>query len=158
VDWESAALRAEALDLRVVLLRTGLVFGNGSGIWPLLRRVFSLGLGGKLGSGRQWVPWIHVEDEIGIIAHTVENDSYSGPVNLVSPGIVTNAELTKAVASVLKRPAFLPAPAFALKLMLGDLGRSVLESERAIPKVALSHGYEFKHPELRGALQSLIGS
>jgi uncharacterized protein (TIGR01777 family) len=158
LGWESAAFRAETLGMRVVVLRTGLVFGNGSGIWPLLRRVFSLGLGGKLGSGRQWVPWIHLEDEIGIIAQAVENDTYAGPVNLASPGIVSNAELTKTVASVLKRPAFLPAPAFALKLVLGDLGRSVLESERAIPKTALAHGYEFRHPELRGALQNLIGS
>lgn len=158
VGWESAAVRAEALGMRVVMLRTGLVFGNGSGIWPLLKRVFSLGLGGKLGSGKQWAPWIHLDDEVGIIAHALENENYSGPVNLVAPGAVTNKELTQTVASVLNRPAFLPAPAFALKLVLGDLGRSVLESERAQPKVALTQGYDFKHPELRGALQNLIAS
>ena len=158
VGWESAAGRAEALGMRVVMLRTGIVFGNGSGIWPLLKRVFGLGLGGKLGSGRQWVPWIHLDDEVGIIARALENESYSGPVNVSAPGEVTNAELTSTVASVLKRPAFLPAPALMLKLVLGDLGRSILESQRAQPKAALSHGYEFKHPELRGALQSLIGS
>lgn len=156
--WESAAHRAEALGLRVVLLRTGLVLGNGSGMWPLLRRVFRFGLGGRLGSGNQWMPWIHLDDEVGIIVETLENESYSGPVNLAAPGCVTNVDFTATVAKVLKRPAFLPTPGFALKLLLGDLGRTILESQRALPKAAVERGYTFQFPELSGALQNLIGS
>jgi uncharacterized protein (TIGR01777 family) len=154
--WESAACHAQAAGLRVVLLRTGLVLGNGGGMWKMVRRIFSLGLGGRLGSGKQWMPWIHLDDEVGIIMHTLENSSISGAVNLCAPNPVTNAEFTAAVAGVLKKPAVLPAPAFAMKLMLGDLGRSILESQRAVPKVAAARGYEFQHPELTGALRHLM--
>jgi uncharacterized protein len=104
------------------------------------------------------MPWIHLDDEIGIIAEALENSSYSGPMNLAAPNPITNAELTAAVAGALKKPAILPVPSFALKLMMGDLGRSILESQRAIPKAALARGYEFKYPELAGALQDLIGA
>jgi hypothetical protein len=157
-NWESAARRAQALGMRVVLLRTGLVLGQGGGMWPTLRHVFNSRMGGKLGSGRQWMPWIHLDDEVGIIAEALENSGYSGPVNLAAPNPVTNAELTSAVAGALKKPAIFPVPAFVLKMALGDLGRSILESQRAVPKAALSRGYQFKHPELSGALQSLIGA
>ncbi len=154
--WESAACHAQAAGLRVVLLRTGLVLGNGGGMCKMVRRIFGLGLGGRLGSGKQWMPWIHLDDEVGIIMQALENSSISGAVNLCSPNPVTNAEFTAAVASVLKKPAVLPAPAFAMKLMLGDLGRSILESQRAVPKVATARGYEFQHPELTGALRHLL--
>jgi len=154
--WESAACRAQAAGLRVVLLRTGLVLGNGGGMWEVVRRVFGLRLGGRLGSGKQWMPWIHIDDEVGIVMHALENSSVSGPVNLSSPNPVTNAEFTSTLASALRKPAFLPAPAFALKMVLGDLGRSILESQRAVPKVAAARGYEFKHPELAGAFTDLL--
>ncbi len=157
-NWESAACRAQALGMRVVLLRTGLVLGQDGGMWPTLRRVFNSRLGGRLGSGKQWMPWIHLDDEVGIIAEALENSSYSGPVNLAAPNPVTNAELTRAVAAALKKPAIFPVPALVLKMALGDLGRSILESQRAVPKAALSRGYQFKHPELSGALQNLIGA
>ncbi len=154
-DWEAAANRVQALGMRVVLLRTGMVLGQDGAAWPMLRRVFSFCLGGRLGDGRQWVPWIHLDDEVGIILHTLENQSISGPVNLVSPDPVTNAELTKAIARTVRRPAIFHAPAFALKFALGGFGSVLLDSQRLQPQAALSAGYEFIHPNLDGALAAL---
>jgi uncharacterized protein (TIGR01777 family) len=154
--WESAACHAQAAGLRVVLLRTGLVLGNGGGMWKMVRRIFGLGLGGRLGTGKQWMPWIHIDDEVGIIMHALENAGVSGPVNLSAPNPVTNVEFTSMLASALKKPAFLPTPAFAMKTVLGDLGRSILESQRAVPQVATVRGYEFQHPDLAGAFRDLL--
>lgn len=155
-DWEAAANRAQTLGMRVVLLRTGMVLGKDGAAWPLLRRVFSLCLGGRLGDGKQWVPWIHLEDEVGIILHAIENTHVSGPVNLVAPEPVTNIEFTRAVARAVHRPAIIPAPAFALRLVLGEFADVLLDSQRVEPKVALASGYQFRHPELDGALRSLV--
>ena len=154
-DWEAAANRAQALGMRVVLLRTGMVLGKDGGAWPMLSRVFKFCLGGRLGDGKQWVPWIHLDDEVGIILHTVEHPSISGPINLVAPNPVTNAELTTAIARVVKRPAIFHAPAFALKLALGGLGSVVLDSQRLQPLAALNAGYEFKYLSLDDALASI---
>ncbi len=154
-DWEAAANRVEALGMRVVLLRTGVVLGKDGGAWPLLRRVFSFCLGGRLGDGKQWMPWIHLDDEVGIILHTVEHQSISGPVNLVAPHPVTNADFTKSIARVVKRPAIFHVPAFALKLALRGLGGVLLDSLRLQPQVALNAGYKFKHPYLNNALAAL---
>lgn len=155
-DWEAAANRAQALGMRVVLLRTGMVIGQDGGAWPLLRRVFSFCLGGRLGDGKQWVPWIHLDDEVGIILHAVERPNITGPVNLVAPHPVTNAELTAAISRTVKRPAIFHAPAFALKLALGGLGSVVLDSQRLQPLAALNAKYEFKHPYLNNALTELL--
>ncbi|MEI6534994.1 MAG: TIGR01777 family oxidoreductase [Verrucomicrobiaceae bacterium] len=155
-DWEAAANRAQALGARVVLLRTGMVLGKDGGAWPLLRRVFSFCLGGRLGDGKQWVPWIHLDDEVGIILHMIEHPGISGPVNLAAPNPVTNAELTAAISRALKRPAILHAPAFALKLALGGLGSVVLESQRLQPQAALNAGYEFKYRDLGETLRVLL--
>jgi uncharacterized protein (TIGR01777 family) len=155
-EWEGCAMRAADLGLRVVLLRTGMVLGNGGGSWPLLKKIFKFGLGSRLGDGRQYVPWIHLEDEVGIILHALEHESYQGPVNLTAPNPVTNAEMTRLFARQLKRPTFLPAPAFALKLIMGDLSTIVLDSQRVVPKVAQDNGYHFKHPTLEEALVSLL--
>lgn len=155
-EWENCAMRAKALGLRVVLLRTGMVLGNDGGSWPLLKKIFKLCLGSRLGVGRQFVPWIHLDDEVGIILHALEHEQYLGPVNLTAPNPVTNAELTHLFARHLKRPTFIPVPAFMLKLMLGDLATIVLDSQRVMPKVAQDNGYHFKHPRLEEALLSLI--
>lgn len=155
-EWEEAARGALALGTRVVLLRTGLVLGRESGAWPQLRRVFNARLGSRLGDGKQWVPWIHLDDEVGIILEAVENPAYNGPVNLMAPNPVTNAELTTEIASTLKKSTFLPVPSLALKLVMGEASSMVLTSLRAKPEVALANGYTFKHPELRGALASLV--
>lgn len=154
--WESAARRAEELGVRVVTLRTGMVLGKDGGAFPLLRRVFGLGLGGRLGSGAQWMPWIHVHDAARMIRLAVDNDSIRGPLNLCAPGAVTNAEFTRALAASLKRPAFFHAPAFALRLFLRGMAEEMLlGSQRAAPKKALEAGYAFEFPKLEEALASL---
>lgn len=155
-EWEEGALHAADQGLRVVLLRTGMVLGDGGGSWPLLKKIFQLGLGSRLGDGRQYVPWIHLEDEVGIILHALEQESYQGPVNLAAPNPVTNAEMTRLIARFLKRPTFIPAPAFALRMISGELSTLVLASQRVMPKAAQDHGYQFKHPTLEEALVSLL--
>lgn len=155
-EWEGAACRALPLGVRVVLLRTGMVLGRDGGAWPLLKRIFNARLGSRLGNGKQWVPWIHLEDEVGIILDALENPAYSGPVNLAAPNPATNAEMTRLIAELLNKPTFLPVPAFALRLVLGELGSIVLDSVRAKPGAALEHGYRFKYPELDHALAMCV--
>ncbi len=155
--WEAAAAGAvEAFGARVVMLRTGLVLGTHGGALPLMRRAFAFGVGGRLGSGRQWMPWIHLEDEVALILHAVENASLSGPVNMTAPNPVTNAEFTRLLAGALRRPAFFHAPAFAIKA-LGGMGREMLLSgQRALPVAAEAAGFRFQYPELAGALAQLL--
>lgn len=155
-EWEGAACRALPLGVRVVLLRTGMVLGRDGGAWPLLKRIFNARLGSRLGSGKQWVPWIHIDDEVGIILDALENAAYNGPVNLASPNPATNAKLSSQIAGLLNKPTFLPVPGFALKLVLGELGSVVLDSVRAKPEFALTHGYQFKYPELHHALAMCV--
>jgi uncharacterized protein len=155
-EWEAEAGRAESCGMRVVRLRTGMVLGRDGGAWPLLKRVFGLGLGGRLGSGKQWVPWIHLEDEIGIILHALENPPCAGPVNAASPNPVTNAEMTAIIAGLLKRPAFFHAPESGLRFLLGEFAGVLLDSQRVEPRAARGGGYEFRYPVLRDALASLV--
>jgi hypothetical protein len=155
--WEKAALRAESLGMRVVLLRIAMVLGRDGGAFPLLRRVFGLGLGGRLGSGEQWMSWIHVDDAAAIVLKAIETESVSGPVNLCAPEAVTNAEFTRKLAAALKRPAFFHAPAVALRLLLRGMAEEMLlGSQRVIPGVATGMGYTFSHPTLDRALQALV--
>ncbi|MFZ4777301.1 MAG: TIGR01777 family oxidoreductase [Terrimicrobiaceae bacterium] len=152
--WEAATVPAAAAGVRVVLVRIGFVIGNG-GAMSLIRPAFRLGLGGRLGSGRQWMSCIHVEDVAGMILWALRDDRISGPVNAVMPDPVTNLEFTKTLAESLHRPAILPAPAFALKLALGDLSHVMLDSARVMPGVAARLGYSYRFPTLAGAFQSL---
>lgn len=156
-EWESAASQAETLGMRVVSLRTGMVLGTDGGAFPLLRRIFGFGLGGRLGSGKQWMPWIHVEDASGLILRALTEKSMRGAINLVAPEAVTNATFTQALAEALKRPAFCHAPAFALRLLLrGMADEMFLGSQRVNPRVAAELGYHFAHPTLSSALQALV--
>ncbi|MFZ4764276.1 MAG: TIGR01777 family oxidoreductase [Roseimicrobium sp.] len=155
-EWEGAACRALPLGVRVVLLRTGMVLGRDGGAWPLLQRIFSHGLGSRLGNGRQWVPWIHLEDEVGIILEALENPAFNGPVNLAAPHPATNADLTRLIAELLNKPTFLPVPSFMLRMVMGELGHIVLDSARVKPQAALEHGYKFKYPELDHALAMCV--
>lgn len=155
--WEAAAQRAEALGIRVVMLRTGMVLGRDGGAYPLLKRVFALGLGGRLGSGAQWMPWIHLHDAVGLIRFALVNDSLYGPLNLCAPEAVTNAEFTRTLAAALKRPAFFHAPAFAMRLLLRDMASEMLlGSQRVTPQRAVEAGYAFEFPTLKKALSSLV--
>ena len=119
-EWEVAAQNAEALGMRVVYLRTGVVLGEG-GALAKMKLPFKLGAGGRLGSGKQWMSWIHVDDEVALILHALENDAIRGPLNATAPTPVTNADFTKAFGRAMHRPAILPAPAFALKIALGEM-------------------------------------
>lgn len=155
--WEKAARRASGLGMRVVHLRTSMVLGKDGGAFPLLRRVFNLGIGGRLGTGEQWMSWIHVDDEAELIVKAVETDTVSGPLNLCAPNPVTNAEFTRQLATTLKRPAFFHAPAFALRLMLrGMADEMLLGGQRGVPRVAVEAGHAFAHPTLDGALKALV--
>lgn len=155
--WEMAAHMAENLGLRVITLRTGMVLGRDGGAFPLLRRVFSSGLGGRLGSGQQWMSWIHIDDAVHLILKSITTETVSGPVNLCTPEPVTNAEFTQKLAAALHRPAFFHAPAFALKLLLrGMADEMLLSGQRAIPRIATELGYRFAHPDLSSALKALV--
>lgn len=156
-QWEEATGTAEAAGVRVVHLRTGLVLGRGAPLMNVLGLVFSLGLGGQLGSGRQYWPWISLADQVGAIRHLLAAD-VSGPVNLAAPNPVTNAEFTETLARVLHRPALLRVPGFVLPLVLRDFARaSVIGGQRAVPAKLLATGYSFTHPDLEDALRVALG-
>jgi uncharacterized protein (TIGR01777 family) len=153
--WEAEADRAAEFGLRVVKLRIGFVLGKGGGGLAQMVLPFRAFVGGRLGSGKQWMPWIHVDDVAEMFVQAVENE-VSGVWNATSPNPVTNAEFTREMGNVLHRPAMLPVPLFGLKLAFGELAKYMVESERAIPDAALTHGYQFRYPELRGALRNLL--
>ncbi len=152
--WEAEALKAG--DVRTVLLRTALVLGKGSGALGVMAPFFRAGLGGPLGDGQQWMSWIHLEDEVRLALFAVENLDIRGPLNASAPWPVRNADFTQTLARKLHRPAFLRAPAFALRL-LGDLSHELLDSKRVLPAAALEHGYGFRFSELEPALKDLLG-
>ena len=154
-EWEAEATRAESLGVRVVVVRIGFVIGKG-GALRLIGPLFKFGLGGKLGSGRQWMSTVHVEDVAGIIVWALNNQALSGPVNAVMPEPVRNSEFTKELARCVSRPAILAAPAFALRLSLGQLSHLMLDSNRVAPKVCLEKGYRHQFPTLRAALADAV--
>jgi uncharacterized protein len=155
-EWEAAALAAQDLGMRVVLLRTGVVLGQHGGAFPLMKMAFRLGLGGRLGSGKQWMSWIHEQDEVALLLWAIENASVAGPINLCAPNPVTNAEYTRLLAAQLKRPAFLHVPAFALRLLARGLAEEMLlGSQKAFPRIATDLGYQFAYPHLADAFSAL---
>jgi len=154
-SWEHAADAASKYGTRVVNIRIGVVLGSKGGAFPLLRRVFSLGLGGRLGDGLAWMPWIHADDVVGLIMAALDHDSWSGPINAVAPGIVRNSAFTSSLSAALHRPAPFPAPAFALRTVLGEMADVILSSQRVTPARALELGYNFKFADLSSALTDL---
>lgn len=157
-DWETSADTVAAQGIRVMKWRTGLVLGKGGEGYEALLRPFKMGFGGKLGSGKQWVPWIHVEDLAASMLHGISHGGLVGPVNGTAPEPVTNAEFTRKLAKALDRPALFSVPRFALKAMLGDFASAVLSSERAVPRVLLESGFRFRFPTLDIALDDLVKS
>lgn len=155
-DWEQTAILAEALGIRVVRLRTGVVLAEKGGALAKMLPPFRYGIGGRLGSGKQWMSWIHIQDMVNLILFAIENRAMRGPLNLTAPHPVTNADFTKALASTLHRPALLPVPAFAIKAMFGEMAEMILGGQRVIPKAAQRAGYRFHHPDLREALDDLL--
>lgn len=157
VEWEASTAPVEALGVRRVVIRTGVVLSRKGGALPRLALPFHFFLGGPLGNGCQWVPWIPIEDEVRAIRFLLENETARGPYNLSAPHPVTNRELARALGQVLHRPAWLPVPAPALRLLLGEMASVLLTGQRAIPKRLLEEGFVFQFPEVRPALQNLFG-
>jgi uncharacterized protein len=155
IAWEKAAQEAEKLAVRVVRLRTGVVLDPRGGALAKMLPPFKMGVGGKVGSGRQWMSWIHAEDLVGMIRFAL-NNQVSGPMNGVSPNPVTNADFTRALSSALKRPAIVPVPGFALKLAFGEMSEVLLGSQRVTPAVAEASGYKFKFPHVGAALVDVL--
>lgn len=155
-QWEREARAADKLEIRTVMLRFGVVLGREGGALAKMLAPFKLGLGGPLGSGHQPFPWIHRDDAVGVILFAVAEARLAGPANAVAPELPTNAQFTKALGRALHRPAFLPAPAFALRLALGEMSTLLLDGQRARPEKLLDAGFAFKHPSLDGALSALL--
>ncbi len=156
--WEAEALRAEQVGIRTVRLRTGLVLGRDGGMWPLVARVFRCGLGGRLGSGQQYMPWVLVDDVAALTLRACEDSSLHGPFNATAPAPVTNAEFTRLLASVLRRPACFPVPAAVLRRLPGGAGGMFLDSQRVVPAAALNAGFLFRSGNLRDTLERLAAA
>ena len=157
VEWERASAPVEALGVRRLLLRTGIVLAREGGALKKMLPPFRLGIAGRLGSGRQWVSWIAIADQVGAIVHLLSDPSIEGPFDLTAPRPVRNAELTRALARAVRRPAIVPVPGIALRLLFGELAESLLTGQRVLPRRLLASGYRFESPELDGALAALLG-
>jgi uncharacterized protein (TIGR01777 family) len=157
-EWEAEALKAEPLGVRVALTRFGIILAKQGGALPAMMAPFKLGAGGKLGSGRQWMSWVALDDVVAIIHRALEDDGVRGPLNVVAPNPVRNVEFTKELAAAMHRPAIFAAPAFALRLALGEMADgALLASQRVAPAALQRLGYKFLHPELGETLQSILG-
>ena len=157
IQWEAAAREVEGTGVRLVITRSGLLLDPASGMLKQMLRPFRLGVGGPIGSGDQYMSWIHLDDEVGILTWALDNEAVEGVINATSPNPVTNRELSKTLGKVLRRPAVMPVPDFALNLMLGsELAQTVMESARVIPRRTQDLGYRFEHPMLEEALRDLL--
>lgn len=158
-QWENATRPASEAGVRVVLLRTGMVLSGKGGALPRMLTPFRLGLGGRVGDGRQWTSWITVDDLVSLILHALQNEGMRGPVNAVAPNPVTNAEFTRALGSVLHRPTVFPLPAFAVRAVFGEMGEELLlASNRAVPQAVLDGGFQFRYPEIKDALEHVLAT
>ena len=156
-EWEGESRRAEDMGIRTVLLRTGIVLSKDGGALATMLTPFKFGVGGVIGSGKQWMSWVSLDDVVAIINFALENESLRGAVNVASPNPVTNEEFTKTLGSVLYRPTFLPLPEFAVNLVFGEMGDALLlASTRVIPKRLLDAGFEFKYTELKAAIEHAV--
>jgi uncharacterized protein len=158
-DWETEALKAEAIGIRVVLARFGIVLSRNGGALPAMMLPFRFFAGGRIGSGQQWMSWIALEDVVELLRLAIENGNVRGPINVISPQPVQNAEFTKTLASAMHRPALFPAPAFALRLVLGEMADALLlSSQRVLPKKLESLGHRILHADLKSALVAILNA
>jgi len=155
VDWEAEALKAEADGVRVAVVRMGIVLDRGKGALKKMVPPFKMFLGGPLGSGNQWMPWIHIEDEIGLLLFLMESENARGAFNATAPHPVTMDEFAKSLGDALNRPSWVSVPPSALALMLGEMADVLVTGQRALPEAALKLGYDFKYPTISEALKSL---
>lgn len=156
-DWEAEAMRAEDIGIRTVRLRYGVILSDAGGALPRMVTPFKFGVGGRFGSGRQWMSWITLDDAIEITRFAIVNDAFAGPVNIVAPDPVRNADFARALAKALHRPAIFPAPAFALRLVLGEMADPLLlSSQRVRPERLLAMNYAFRYSDPAAALESIL--
>src|SRR5713101_3610257 len=156
-EWEAEALKAEALGIRVVLARFGIILAREGGALAKMLTPFKLGVGGRLGTGKQWMSWVTLEDVVAILRFAIESASVRGAINIVSPQPLQNAEFTTVLAKAVHRPALFPAPAFALRLALGEMADALLlSSQRVAPQALEKLGYRFLHPDLTSALSAVL--
>lgn len=156
-EWEAESRRAEDAGIRTVLLRTGIVLSKDGGALGTMLLPFKMGVGGVVGSGKQWMSWISLDDHIAAINYVIEHDNIRGAVNAVSPHPVTNEEFTKTMGEVLYRPTFIPLPEFAVSMLMGEMGDELLlTSTKVLPKRLEDAGFEFKFPELKAALEHAL--
>lgn len=156
-EWEAESRRAEDAGIRTVLLRTGIVLSKDGGALGTMLTPFKFGVGGVVGSGKQWMSWISLDDQVAIINFVIENESIRGAVNAVSPNPATNEEFTKTLGDVIYRPTILPLPEFAVSMMFGEMGDALLlASTKVLPKRLLDAGFEFKYPDLKPAIENAV--
>lgn len=156
-QWEASTRPASEAGIRVVNARFGMVLGAGGGALARMLLPFRLGLGARLGSGRQYVSWVSLEDTVRVLSHVLEDDGLAGPVNVAAPEAVTNSEFTRALGRALSRPALFRAPALLLRALFGELGASLTASTRMEPARLVESGFVFRHPRLDGALEAALG-
>ena len=158
VAWEQEAHAAEEFGVRVVTPRIGVVLGRGGGALPKMALPFRLGVGGRLGDGKQWTSWIHLDDLVSLVEFSIATTAVRGAVNAVSPHPVTNATFTQELAAALRRPAIFPVPAAALKLLLGEMSQVVLASQRVVPQAAQRAGFQFRFTDVGEALRQIFAA
>ena len=156
VDWEASTAPLEALDIRRVVIRTGVVLSTAGGALPRMLLPFRLFAGGRLGSGQQWFPWIHIADEVSAIRFLIESKTANGPFNLTAPVPLSNAEFNRLLGQRLRRPALMPVPGFTLRLLFGEMATVLLDGQRAIPRHLLQLGFTFRFSEASSALRALL--
>jgi uncharacterized protein (TIGR01777 family) len=157
-EWEAASSDVEDFGVRRAVLRTGVVLTTAGGALPRILLPFKLFAGGRLGNGKQWFPWIHLRDEVRAVRFLLEKKEASGAFNLTAPNPLTNGELAKLLGRIMRRPSFMPAPAFALRGVMGEMATLVLDGQRAKPRRLLDAGFEFEYPEIEAALRDLLGA
>ncbi|MGD2104554.1 MAG: TIGR01777 family oxidoreductase [Anaerolineae bacterium] len=156
VKWENSTAGVDRLGVRRAVVRSGVVLSLRGGAFPLMALPYRFFMGGPLGSGKQWLPWIHIEDEVRVIRFLIENEAANGPFNATAPGLVTNAEFSRILGRVIHRPALFRVPSFVLRLMLGEMSTVVLDGQRAVPRRLRDLGFTFAFPDLEKALYDLM--
>ncbi len=156
IDWEREAFQAEAAGVRVVAMRFGIVLGKNGGALKKMLPAFKWFVGGPLGNGEQWFPWIHMADLISAIHYILEKPEINGPLNFCAPGSIRQEDLAKTLGGTLNRPAFMRIPAFMIRLLMGEMGGSLINSQRAVPDKLIKHGFEFQYPDINTALCDII--
>ncbi len=156
IDWEAAALSAADKGIRAVTMRFGVIFAGSGGALSKMIPAFKAFVGGPMGNGRQWFPWIHLDDLMAALLFIFDHPQIAGPLNFCAPNPVTNRELAATLGKILHRPAKMPAPAFMMRLVLGEFSEVLLGSQRTVPRKLLDHGFEFQYPEIGQALEAIV--